>query len=164
MKFDPCARLRLTLPAVMFLSVAALSGCGSKEMYRVHGKVTYKDGTVPKGVLAVVIFSPAKDSTAEIRKGASGAIEPDGSFEMVTRKPGDGVHRGKYAVTFRILRDSTTLASLVDPKYTSPVNTPFTETVDRDLTELNYQIEKAAGVSPATAAEADIGPGSGPGT
>src|ERR1043165_6977008 len=67
--------------------IAGLSGCGSgKEMYHVSGKVTYKDGSIPKGTLAIVTLSPAADSTAKIRKGATGAIDPsDGSFEMMTR-------------------------------------------------------------------------------
>src|SRR5262245_11017869 len=88
--------------------VVAASGCSQKEMYHVRGKVTYKDGSVPQGLLAVVLFSPLGDSTATVKKGASGAIGPDGTFEMVTRMPGDGVHRGEYAVTFKVLRDPQT--------------------------------------------------------
>jgi len=142
----------------------ALSGCGSREMYQVRGKVTYKDGSVPKGILAIVNLTPTGNSSAEVRKGASGPIEPDGSFVMVTRMPGDGVHRGEYAVTFRVLRDATTLTSLVSPKYSSPMNPVFTVNVDRDISDLDYQIEKAEGVSAAAAAAAPAGPGSGPGT
>ncbi len=163
MKVDRGTLQRLTLLlTVVMPCIAAMSGCGSKDMYPVRGKVTYKDGSVPKGVLAVVIFSPTHNSSAKIRKGASGAIGPDGSFEMVTRMPGDGVHRGEYAVTFRILRDATTLTSLVGPKYMSPTAPPFTETVDRDLTDLNYQIEKAEGAAAASTATGGLG--SGPGT
>lgn len=143
----------------------ALSGCGSKEMYHVSGKVTYKDGSVPKGILAVIQFTPTANSTATVHKGASGAIDPsDGSFDMVTRISGDGVHRGEYGVTFRIIRDPTTQTSLVGPKYTSPTNPAFTVNVDRDIADLNYQIEKVEGVSAATT-EAPAGPGSaGPGS
>ena len=141
--------------------VVVLSGCGGKQMYQVRGKVKYKDGSVPKGMLAVVIFSPSKDSTAVIRKGASGAIEPDGSFEMVTRMSGDGVNAGEYGVTFRILRDATTLTSLVSPKYTSPTSPAFTVKVDRDISDLSFEIEKADGAPAAAAASAPApaGPG-----
>jgi hypothetical protein len=147
-------------------AVAALSGCTSKEMYQVRGKVTYKDGTVPKGMLAIVTFTPTSSSTAAVRKGASGAIDPtDGSFDMVTRMTGDGVHRGEYAVTFRILRDNVTFTSLVSPKFTSPMNPAFTVNVDRDISDLNYQIEKAEGVAEAATTAAPAGRGSaGPGT
>ena len=127
-------------------------------MYQVRGKVTYKDGSVPKGILAIVTLTPTGDSSATVRKGASGPIQSDGTFEMVTRVPGDGVHRGEYAVTFRVLRDATTLTSLINPKYSSPVTPPFAVTVDHDISDLSYQIERAEGVSEATS-PAPAGPG-----
>src|SRR4051812_48556310 len=89
---------------VVLPCAVALSGCGTKEMYQVRGKVIYKDGSVPTGTLAIVLFSPSPDSTAMVRKSASGPIGPDGSFEMVTRVPGDGVHHGEYGVIFRVLQ------------------------------------------------------------
>jgi hypothetical protein len=67
-------------------------------MYDVRGKVLYKDGTVPRGGVAVVRLQPAEGTTAEVRQGATGAIGPDGSFEFYTRAPGDGVYGGKYDV------------------------------------------------------------------
>jgi hypothetical protein len=147
--------------------MAALGGCGGKQMYHVRGKVTYKDGSVPKGTLAVVTFTPSESSSAEIRKGASGAIEPDGSFEMVTRMSGDGVNRGEYAVTFRIVQlTASSMVSLADPKYTRPTSPMFTVNVDRDISDLSFEIEKASGAAAAAAAAAPAlsGPGSGPGT
>jgi hypothetical protein len=152
---------------VVLPCVVAISGCGGKQMYHVRGKVTYKDGSVPTGMLAVVIFSPLPDSTAVIRKGASGAIEADGTFEMVTRMSGDGVNAGEYGVTFRILRDATTQTSLVSPKYTRPTSPAFTVKVDHDISDLSYEIEKADGAPAAAAASSPAhtpGPASGPGT
>jgi hypothetical protein len=143
--------------------VFALSGCAPKEMYQVKGKVTYKDGSVPKGILAIVNFTPAPNSSATIPKGATGAIESDGSFEMVTRRSGDGVHHGEYSVTFRVLRDANG-TSLVSPKYGSLNPPPFTVKVDRDISDLNYEIEKAEGVTAAPNSPAPAGPGSAPGT
>jgi hypothetical protein len=164
MRFDGLL-FRYWVGLVVLPCALALSGCGSREMYQVRGKVTYKDGTVPKGILAIVNFTPTKDSSAEIRKGASGPIEPDGSFVMVTRMPGDGVHRGEYAVTFRVLRDATTYASLVSPKYSSPMNPVFTVKVDHDISDLSFEIEKAEGAAAAAAAGPALpGPGGGPGS
>ncbi len=140
--------------------IALLTGCGSKQMYHVSGKVAYKDGSVPKGAVAVVLFAPAEDSTAEIRKGASGSIEPDGSFEMVTRMPGDGVNRGNYGVTFRVIADTDhPNSSLVAAKYTTPTSPQFKVTVDRDISDLDYVIEKADGPAVAPSANANKGPG-----
>ena len=152
-----------TLVALLLLPLTvAQSGCGGKQAYPVRGKVTYKDGSVPRGSVAVVLFTPSDDTTAEIRKGASGSIEPDGSFEMVTRMPGDGVYRGTYGVTFRVMRDTSNPASsYVAAKYTSPKSPQFTVNVDRNISDLSYVIEKAEGVAEAPA-NATAGPGVNP--
>ncbi len=147
--------------------VTAILGCnGGKRTYQVRGKVTYTDGSVPKGTVAVVLFSPVEGSTAEIRKGASGAIEPDGSFEMVTRMPGDGVNAGDYTVSFRIVRVAAngSMTSLVAPKYASPMLSPFKVKVDHNTSDLSYAVEKAEGVAAADTSPVPAGPGSGPGT
>src|SRR5438132_166042 len=89
-------RLAIALPCI-----CAMAGCqhGPKK-YHVSGKVLYKNGSVPKGGIAVVTFTPAKDSTAEMRRVASSAIGPDGSFDMYTRQSGDGIYAGDYVVSF----------------------------------------------------------------
>src|SRR5687767_5499444 len=76
---------------LLLVPLSAL-GCSDRlDSAQVSGKVLMKDGSVPQGGVRVVQFVPAKDSTAEIRKGASGEIRDDGSFVAYTRKPGDGV-------------------------------------------------------------------------
>jgi hypothetical protein len=167
MKFDAMLLRRWMWLLVLFSPCfAVLSGCGGKQMYHVRGKVTYKDGSIPKGTLAIVTFSPAADTTAGVRKGASGAIDPDdGSFEMVTRTPGDGVNPGSYGVTFRVTKDTASGSTpLVNPKFSAPASPQFTVKVDRDITGLNYQIEKGDGAAAVTVGpEAPAGPGAPPG-
>src|SRR4051812_9131085 len=94
MKLAPSALRRLSLVVLLILpGMVTLSGCTKgPKMARVRGKCVYKGGSVPQGGVAVVRFSPAGDSTTEVRKGATSAIDPDGSFELWTRKPGDGVY------------------------------------------------------------------------
>jgi hypothetical protein len=124
--------------------MVALAGCPSgKTMVPVKGKVTYKDGTVPQGAVAVVNFTPAENSTATVRKGATGAIGPDGMFEMVTFQPGDGVNLGTYDVSFTVRSnpmDPNT--SLVAPKYDSPKMSGYTVDVDGPKDNLRFEIEK----------------------
>jgi hypothetical protein len=76
------------------LTVAVLlaaAGCGQR-LHRVQGKVTYSDGTpVTEGL---VVF----ESIQEPIRTARGDIRPDGSYELSTHKPGDGVAAGKYRV------------------------------------------------------------------
>ena len=75
--------------AVLFLVVVVLclTGCGKKA--KVTGTVKFSDGT-PLNV-GTVNFT---DGTNLFR----GEIQPDGTFEMRTFKPGDGVLKGSYKV------------------------------------------------------------------
>jgi hypothetical protein len=147
MMFDSSALRRLSLSLLIVLTcAAAFSGCNrGPKMAKVSGKVLYKDGTVPKGGVCVVNFSPTQDSTAQLKKGASGAIGPDGSFSLTTRLPDDGVYVGEYAVTFIVWPGPMDPRSLVLPKYASPMLTPFKEKIEQDTHDLKYEIEPMPG-------------------
>jgi hypothetical protein len=124
------------------LLICALSGCGeSYQVAQVRGKVVFKNGPMPAAGVRMIRLEPTRDSTAEIRKGASGSINDDGTFEIYTRRPGDGVHVGKYAVTFTFLKSPTDQNQLLAAKYTVATTTPYQLTVDRDLSDLEYVIE-----------------------
>jgi len=119
-----------------------LAGCGrGAAKAQVSGKVLYKDGSVPKGGVCVVRFEPAADSPAEIRKTATGSIEADGSFQLSTQKPGDGIYLGKYNVTFAVWKAPREPVSLVKEIYTNPATTPYHVTVEDDMDDLSFEIE-----------------------
>ena len=72
--------------------VACLAGCGA-GMQPVKGKVTLADGKPAAG--SQVVF----ESEQEGKKiSARGDVGLDGSYELSTFKPGDGVPPGKYKV------------------------------------------------------------------
>jgi hypothetical protein len=135
-------QLRAFLPLVI-AGLVALGGCGGRAgTAEVKGRVIFKDGSVPRGAVCVVRFQPATDSTAEIRKAATGEIEADGHFEAFTRKPGDGVFVGKYDVTFSVLEDGTRSdSSLIDEKFTRASTTPYHVTIEDDVSDLEFQLE-----------------------
>jgi hypothetical protein len=134
--------LRQTFFVLLCLFAVPLVGCQrGPATSQVSGKVTLKDGTVPKGGVCLVRFQPAEGTTAEIRKGASGPIEPDGSLKMWTRKPGDGVYNGDYVVIISVLKGPMDPTPLIAEKYTRPDQTPFKITVDGDKTDLEYVVE-----------------------
>lgn len=139
------------LLAIIAPGLLCLVGCHrGPAMAQVRGKVLYKDGSVPKGGVRTVRFEPTIDTTAEIRKGATGQIESDGSFQMSTRKVGDGVYLGKYAVTFAIWKGPRDPTSLVAEKYTNSATTPYTVTVDDDKVDLNFVLEPIGAASAAS--------------
>ena len=117
------------------------AGCG-RDVHQVSGRVQYKDGTPITGGLRIIRFEPAQDTTAAIRKAASSQIGEDGSFELYTRKPGDGVHAGKYAVTFTIRTTPFGGKSLIRQRFTRRDSTPFEIVVDEDKEGLLYALEK----------------------
>lgn len=134
----------LCIVSALALSVAA-SGCGESgpAMGRVSGKITYADGSAPQGGVAVIRFEPAEGTTAEIRKAASNQIETDGSYDLFTVRPGDGVIHGKYKAVFTILESYRTGKSLVDKKYTSAATTPFECVVDSASHTFDFELEKS---------------------
>jgi hypothetical protein len=117
-------------------------GCSQRSSYHVSGKVQYKDGSPITGGVRTVNFEPTASTTAAIRKSATGQIGQDGTFEMYSRKPGDGVIPGKYAVTFVVMDKPMGGKLLIPPKYTSAADSPYEINVDGDKTDLVYEIDK----------------------
>jgi hypothetical protein len=126
----------------------ALAGCDqSRPVAQVRGKITCRNGSLPKTAIRLVRFQPTADSEAVVRKGASGAINDDGSFEMYTRRPGDGVHLGKYAVTFAFYRGAMDHTSPIPAKYMRASTTPYHVEVTQDIEDLEFQIETLGRIS-----------------
>ena len=122
--------------------IGATVGCGtSQPIAKVRGKVNLKDSTLQSAGIRMVRLEPTADTNASIRKGASGTINEDGSFELYTRRPGDGVYQGKYAVTFAIYRGAMDQRSLIPKKYTSATTTPYQVVVDHNRDDLNFEID-----------------------
>jgi hypothetical protein len=117
-------------------------GCQRKlETAQVRGKVIYKDGSVPQAPVRAVRFEPTATSSAKVRKAASGEIQDDGSFELCTRKPGDGVYLGEYAVTFSIYKSTLDPIPVIAQKYWTASTTPYKVTVDGDRDDFVFEIE-----------------------
>lgn len=122
--------------------VGGFLGCGkSNPVAQVSGKVVFKNGVMPPAGVRVVRLQPKDDNTTAARKGASGRINDDGTFEVFTRKPGDGVRLGKYAVTFAFWKGVTDKTSFIVPRYMDAKSTPYHLTVDKDMDGLEFELE-----------------------
>ena len=126
-------------------AVLAFAGCGpgGPRKGKVTGKVTYTDGSIPKGGMAVIRFEIAPDSEPDKRKAADSDIASDGSFAIGTLRPGDGAYYGKYKVVFTVVKSYRTGQSLVDSKYMSAETTPYECVVDSASKVVDFTIEKA---------------------
>lgn len=112
----------------------ALIACGcdsSAKIIPVTGKIEFPGGEVPKGEFAIVRFEPVAVGGEGVR-GASGDIQPDGTFELTTLDPGDGAFPGEYKVALTVVKTYIGQEPLVDRKYTSAQTTPFSATVTPD--------------------------------
>jgi hypothetical protein len=132
----------LTLLPAMAVCFLGTIGCGkSHPVAQVRGKVVFKNGSMPNAGIRMVRLEPAADTTAAIRKGASGSVNDDGAFEICTLRPGDGVHLGKYAVTFTFLKSFTDQKQMIAQKYTTAATTPYHLNVERDTDGLEFELE-----------------------
>jgi hypothetical protein len=120
-----------------FLLLAVLCGCGSggSELISVTGTVKNADGSVPKGETAAVWFEPVAEG-----RSASGSIDEDGTFTMMTQTPGDGVAPGKYKVVLRIWKNYRTQTPAVPKEYTDAATTPLEAAVDDDNDHFEFEV------------------------
>jgi len=83
--------IRPALVGATLLLVVGAVGCSS-GLHPVRGKVTFEDGTpLPAGG---IVFLQEGEKAIQ----AQGSIQPDGSYELGTNRPGDGAAPGKYRV------------------------------------------------------------------
>ena len=130
---------------VSMLAILFLPGCGGPpvDLVPVRGTVTFEDGTVPQGAVAKIYFEPVQDGPQAIRKVASGDIGPDGRFELMPRRPGDGVIPGEYKVFFAVEQTYEGRQSLLSARYTNVEQTPFEVTVEpRRNPPFDFELER----------------------
>ena len=109
----------LTVCGLVSLAGCSRGGAGverSIRTYAVKGKVVFADGKPLTG--GVVHFVPKKGSSDQ----AVGEIESDGSFQLTTRKLGDGAAPGEYKVYIdpvspRMLSDKSVKPVPIPPKF-----------------------------------------------
>ncbi|OWK47096.1 hypothetical protein FRUB_00795 [Fimbriiglobus ruber] len=134
------------------------SGCGdSIKVYPVRGKVTFEGKPlVGGGSIALVPIGTQRGKTA------GGEIGPDGSFELMTHKPGDGSMTGEFRVVViqqgdkepSISQDGEKAKKVISTVakedripaiYSDHYKTPLTATVEaKSVNELNIDLKRSA--------------------
>jgi len=128
--------------------LGASIGCGNgNPVAQIAGRVNLKDSSLRNAAIRMVRLEPTSNSIATIRKGACGTINDDGSFELYTRRPGDGVYLGTYAVTFAIYRGAMDQQPLIPAKYISAKTTPYQIVIDGNRDDLFFELEPLAGAA-----------------
>ena len=143
---------------LLAVAVLGIGGCSRKgpKMVKVSGTVKFKDGTtlpVPQreqGGSATIRFESAggaeadPDDPSKPRKPATGAIKPDGSFELTTVKRGDGVIPGRYKVAVTVIgKYGDPTSSLIPPKYNNPETSGLgVIEIDKARSDLEFLLDK----------------------
>jgi hypothetical protein len=126
--------------ALVFL---ALPGCRSKEapkgevlalppspappqLVRIQGIITLDHKRLSGGM---VMFLPEKDNEGT---PASGLVKAEGTFELGTVVPGDGIAPGSYKVLVTPPENGEGADKRIPSKYTDPEETPLKCTVEKE--------------------------------
>lgn len=127
-------------------SIILLGGCnndGLPDMVPIRGTVMLDGNPVSSGT---VLYSPVDRNAG---RQARGAIQPDGSFQLTTLRPGDGAQLGEYQIAIIAIKPLGTARaeveqragkvrpeSLVPLRYSNPSQSGLTDTVDGNHTGL----------------------------
>lgn len=124
-----------------FLIVSLLGmafGCsdGGDGSLPVAGTVKFADGKPVTGDTATMIFQPITTG-----KSAAATINPDGSFEAMTEKPGDGMQPGEYKVVLNVFQNYRDQILGVPEEYADAASTPLTAIIDADNFRFDFVVE-----------------------
>jgi hypothetical protein len=126
--------------ALLGLLLLGATGCGSGGTYPVQGKVVFQDGTPLKG--GIVVF----ESVDHAHIIARGDIAPDGTFELGTKKPGDGALAGKHRVLVAPLLPSNVKESKgprpIHPRFENFETSKLVLTVEKRDNDFTIHVEK----------------------
>ena len=118
--------------SLLMFSVGALvlAGCGSEAAkVPVRGKVTFKGQPLTDG--SVMFVAQGSGVTA------TGTIKPDGTYELHSGKPGEGITPGAYKVSIA--------PAFYDPRTGSPPKFA-TKYQDPEMSGLTAEVKDGAGV------------------
>lgn len=136
---------------MLILATIFLCGCGPKmpDTIPVSGKVTCGGKEWPNP--GMLYFAPKENSKGLLRRPATAKFAVDGTFEVTSFKPGDGLVQGTYIVTIECWKKTPSMQkptgiSAVPMKYQNQSTSDFI--IDVDMTkpsiEINFDLLKGA--------------------
>jgi hypothetical protein len=127
---------------LLIIAAAFMAGCGGgDEALQVTGVVKNADGSPIPCESGTVLFQPTASGENATGQHASGAVNPDGTFSMMTKVPGDGVKPGPYKVVLQLWKSYRDGKLAVPKEYGDASTTPLEATVDRDHTHFEFKVE-----------------------
>jgi hypothetical protein len=130
-----------------FVLLAGLAtGCGS-GLAPISGQLSWKDGSPAKELVGgQVVFEQEQKRTSSI-----GVIQADGTFQMMTVSPGDGVPVGHHKVAILEHRPNASAAGTqlapakLDLKYADLNSSGLEADVKPGTNKIRFTLDRAAG-------------------
>jgi hypothetical protein len=135
------------------MTLVPLAGCRDTpyDIVPIHGKVTYKDGSLIPAETVFLWFHPQVaplKPNVHARPGIAELNGEDGTFAYAsTCEHGDGVVVGPHRVTVKVADESPTGAGAIPEIYADPATTPLKIEVTVRNQEVVLQIEKPGRVA-----------------
>lgn len=105
-----------------------IGGCSksSLELVKVSGTVKYSNGTVPEAETRVLRLEPVPDAAGHLApRAATADVRPDGIFDAMTLRPGDGAMAGDYKPVLLFWKSPLTRESVLPRAYGNVKTTPL---------------------------------------
>ena len=133
---------------VLIVLAGVAGGCGG-GLCPIQGKLTWKDGS-PATELAnsQVVFEQEEKHTSSV-----GVIQADGTFQMMTLKPGDGVPAGHHKVAILEHRPNSNAAGTqlvpakLDLKYADLNSSGLEVDIKPGKNDISFALDRAAALS-----------------
>lgn len=127
----------------MCLVAIAIAGCNSGDgKLPVRGTVKFEDGTPVTGDMAAVLFTPDSTSNNPGKRPASGTIDSDGNFELMTQESGDGAYPGDYKVALNVWKEYRNQVLGVPKEYSDAATTPLRANVSSDQRNFDFIVKQ----------------------
>ncbi|MCI0701817.1 MAG: hypothetical protein L0241_12105 [Planctomycetia bacterium] len=152
--------------SVALIAFCALVGCGGSTVYPVKGTITF-EGKPMKGGGSISFVPTGK----QVGKTAGGEIKEDGTYELMTNKPGDGSMTGEFRVVITQVTEqepentgddgkgvpsksppSLPLADRIPAIYSDTYQSPLTAKVEAKANVLDFDLKRNAGPPPVQGA------------
>lgn len=104
-------------------SLLLMGGCSKSplDLVQVTGTVKYADGTAPVAEYRLIRFEPIADAAGHRSpRAASAEVRPDGTFQAMTLRPGDGMMAGDYKIVLLFWKSYLKRDSVLPPHTATP--------------------------------------------
>jgi len=144
---QPLAAICLCARTMAFVALAGVAGGCGGGLCPIQGQLTWKDGTPAKELAnSQVVFEEETKHTSSV-----GVIQADGTFQMMTLKPGDGVPAGHHKVAILEHRPNSNTAGTqlvpakLDLKYADLNSSGLEVDIKPGTNAVSFTLDRAKG-------------------